>query len=109
MPTVNAISLAVIRLFSSFSTSTSAQWSFVHYVKGQPDCSSSSTVVLLRLNLSIHSYTFFCAMQCSPYYANILLQISDVLMLFGHKKWTTAHCSTTVQFKSGATIFKEDL
>lgn len=60
----------------------------------------SPKVVLLRLNLSNHSHTLFCAIQCSSYYASILIYISDVLTCYDHKKQITALCSTMVIFKA---------
>ena len=50
MPTVTAISLTIIHLFSLINASTSAWWSPGHDVNGQPDCSSSSRVVLPQIS-----------------------------------------------------------
>ena len=58
MPTVNAILRTVIRDFSLISASISARWSSVRDFESRPDPFSSSSIVLLRLNVSNHSYTF---------------------------------------------------
>jgi len=52
------------------------------------------------------------AIQCSPYFVNILLRIYGTfryLTLSDHKKRVTARCSTTLKFERGAAICKEDL
>ena len=53
----------------------------------------SSRAVLPHLNLSTQWYTFFCTTQCSLCCVCILLQISNVVMLYDHKTWNTIWCS----------------
>lgn len=48
-------------------------------------------------------------MQCSPYCTNILLQFFGVPMPSDHKTWSQFIVLQWCYFKSGATIFKEDL
>lgn len=61
---------------------------------------ASLTITKSCLNPSTHSYTLFCAMQCSPYCARFLTKISDMLTCYDHKKQITVHCSTMVKFKA---------
>jgi hypothetical protein len=52
----------------------------------------------------------FSAMQFSPYWTDILLKISDVLLASAdHLKQITASCSEIACYEPGATIFKEAL
>ena len=107
--TGNVTSLTAILPISLICAPTSAGWSSVHDVESRPDHSSLSRAVLQCLNMATHSYIFFCAIHCSPYCANNLLLISDVLTPSNHKKQIIAIFHIMVQVESGAANFQENL
>lgn len=81
----------------------------VREVVGQPERSSSTTLVLPLWNFSTHWFTFLNEKQTSPCCATIRPWFSEGFTPSDHKNRVTACCSTVVQSESRADIWLHEL
>jgi hypothetical protein len=96
MSNLLATSVTVLCLSSWTRALTCSIFTAFHEVVRWPKQSSSMVLVLPLWNLFTHWYTFLCVIQFFPYYANILLWISEGFTPYDHINEMIAHCSTTV-------------